>query len=795
MAKRPTASKSRPKMTDGALKALVEAELKQSVGYMGSQVVSDRTLAMDYYKGEPFGDEVDGQSKVVSRDVLDTIEEILPSLLEIFTAGDETVKFSPTGQEDEAGAEQATDYCNYVFNQDNNGFLILYTKFKDALLQKNGVVKIWWEEDEKEEAKPFAGLTPDAFALQAVEMQAKGYALEDLDADEAGLRSGTWTQTKKVGRVCVENVPPEEFYIARRAKMINGGGRGYRGAPFVAHRDRVPASQLIEDGFDKDIVDALPAEDTDINEEKEKRSREIDSADYDSTINHEMRLIVRTEAYLFVDWDGDGKAEPRKVMIAGDKVLSNEAWDGPWPFASITPIIMPHRWTGISVAELVMDIQKIKSTLWRQVLNNLYLTNFPRTVVNPDVTTVDDLLTYRIGGVVRTSGDPSTSVYPITVPNSAAASMPMLEYCDTVAERRTGSSHLQPGPDANALSNQSATAANILASQTQARIKLIARIFAETGVKDIFSIILWLLRRYPDQAKRTIRLRKKWVEMDPGSWSGDYDLNVAVGLGTGSRDQMLQHLMSMAGIQEKIIMLQGGPTGPLVWPEHIHNTAVEIAKNMGFKEPDQFVADPKAPPDPNNPRPQAQPKPDPKMIEAQGKLEIEKQRAQFDQQHQQAVAQADAQHEATKAAAEHQRIMDKMQADNAVAIRKAELDTNLALEVERIKAATAIEVALINANAKASAETAANAAAPAKSNGAGDSPKIIIGANGEAAKINDSAGQIANSMATLMEGISRLTDMHGQSLAAQQQPKAPRTMRGRLGPRAPDGSRDVVVEQ
>ena len=779
MARKPTASKSRPKMTDGALKALVEAELKQSVGYMGSQVVSDRTDAMDRYLGEPYGDEVDGQSKVVSRDVLDTIEEILPSLLEIFTAGDETVKFGPTGQEDEAGAEQATDYSNYVFNQDNNGFLILYTQFKDALLQKNGVVKIWWEEDEREEAKPFVGLTDDAFALAAMEMQAKGFALKDLDAEAGaqpdGLHSGTWTRTKKTGRVCVENVPPEEFYIARRAKMINGGSRNYRGAPFVAHRDRVPASQLIEDGFDAAVVDTLPAEDTDINEEKERRHRQIDDADYDSSINHEMRLIVRTEAYLFVDWDGDGKAEPRKVMIAGDKVLSNEAWDGPWPFASLTPIIMPHRWTGISVAELVMDIQKIKTTLWRQALNNLYLTNFPRTVVNPNVTSVEDLLTYRIGGVVRTEGDPSTAVVPITVPNSAAASMPMLEYCDTVAERRTGSSRLQPGPDANALQNQSATAANILASQTQVRIKLIARIFAETGVKDIFAIILWLLRRYPDQAKRTIRLRKKWVEMDPGSWSGDYDMNVAVGLGTGSRDQQLGHLMSMAGIQEKIIMMQGGPSGPLVTLDNLHSTAVEIAKNMGFKETDRFVTDPSAPPDPNKPQQQPQQRPDPKMIEAQGKLEIERQRAAFDQQHQQAVAQADAQHEATKAASEHQRIVDKMNADNAVAIQKAQLDKDLAIEVERIKSATAIEVARIN-NGQQLEATIQSAMISAL--GTADAAKT------EAAKAEPARPD------PVAEQVKALTEQLAQLHAAVSKP---RKQSVKLGPRGPDGSRIAEV--
>lgn len=700
MTKRPTASKSRKKMTDGSLKALVEAEMKQAVGYLGSQVVTDRTRAMDYYLGEPFGDEVDGQSKVISRDVLDTIEEILPSLLEIFTAGDETVKFGPTGAEDEQSAEQATDYCNHVFNQDNPGFLVLYTLFKDALLQKNGIAKIWWEDDESEEAKPFAGLQGDAFAMAAMAMREQGFELKDHEED-GGLHSGAWVRTKTVGKVCIENVPPEEFFIARRAKSINGGMRSYRGAPFVAHRDRVPASQLIEDGYDAAIVDELPAEDVDMNQETERRHRDADgvSDDFDSNINHEMRLIVRTEAYLFVDWDGDGKAEPRKVMIAGDKVLSNEPWEGPWPFASVTPIIMPHRWTGISIAELVEDIQRIKSTLWRQILNNLYLTNFPRTVVNPNVVNIEDLLTYRVGGVVRSEGDPSTSVFPLTVPFTAAAAQPVLEYCDQVAERRTGVSRMQPGPDANALQNQSATAANILASQTQQRIRLIARIFAETGVKDIFAIILWLLRRYPDQAKRVIRLRREWVEMDPGSWTGDYDLTVAVGLGTGSRDQLLGHLMSMAGIQEKIIQMQGGPVGPLVYPDNIHNTAVEIAKNMGFKDPDQFVTDPNAPPDPNNPRPQPQQRPDPKMAEVQGRLQIEQQRAQFDQQHQATVAQADQAHEASKAAAEHQRQVEKVQADTALAVRKAELDSTLAIEVERIKSATTIEVARINAGA------------------------------------------------------------------------------------------------
>lgn len=623
-------------MNESELKALLAAEQASAIGFLGGELSKERRKAMEYYLGKPFGNEIADRSQVVSTDVADTVEWVLPSLMKIFTSGDNVVTAEPVGAEDEESAEQATEYANFVFMKANPGFEILYTMFKDALLQKTGVAKVYWEPKDKFEQKEFIAIPAEQFIVDSAQYQSEGWNLENHTTEavpgavpmvpgmEPVLHSGVWTRTVKKGDVCIETVPPEEFLISRNAKDLES-------ASYVAHRCRKTASELIEMGFKKSVVDKIPADaesDTDL-----ERAARWDGVDENagrgelSTANTAMRPIWVTEAYVRIDWDGDGIAEMRKVTHAGGGtvILDNEEWEGPRPFAAITPILMPHRFYGLSLADTIMDLQLIKSTLWRQMLDNLYLANNGQKVVDPESVEIDDLLISRPGGIIRTKNGarPGDVYLPIEHGNAGQAAFPAIEYLDTVRENRTGVTRYNQGIDANSL-NKTATGISQIMNASQQRIELIARIFAD-GISRIFELIIWNLRRYPDQAKRTVRLRnKEWVQMDPATWGEDYDLTVNVGLGTGNKDQMLQHLMTMLATQKEIIAFQGGAKGPIVTLENVFNTLSKLTENAGFKNVEEFYTDPG-----KNQMPEEPPKPSPE----EQKMQLEMQKAQLDIEH------------------------------------------------------------------------------------------------------------------------------------------------------------------
>ncbi len=676
-------------MTDSELSALLEAEQKSALGYLGGDLSSAREKAMKYYLAEPFGNEVDGRSKVVSSDVADTIEWILPSLIKMFTAGDDVVSFEPQNKEDEEGAKQATEMNNWIFLKDNPGFLILYSMFKDALLQRTGSCKVYPEFSETEELDEFVQIPDDQFALTALQKEEENaktqadYAKRGWEIEEGKLwylkehseeqtpapdgavtftvmlHSGVWCRTVKRMKICVEAMPPEETLISRRA-------RGDIDEPtYMAHRTQKTASELIELYPDKkEIIKRAggDAQDVVTNLEVQARLKGIDedpNGDY-SQPNHATRLIWVTEAYIKVDLDGDDIAEMRRIVHIGQgcDILENEEWEGPRPFAIITPIIIPHRLIGLSVADQTMEFQLLKSTLWRQILDNLYLTNNQQKYIDPSAVNLDDILQPRVGSIIRPPPGGTfrpDAIQPIVVENIAAASFPMLEYIDTVRENRTGVTKYNQGTDADTL-NKTARGITQIMTASQQRIELIARVFAE-GIKRIFMLQQWYVRRYPDLAKRVIRLRnKQWVEIDPSQWGGDFDLQINVGLGTGNKDQMLGHLMSIAGIQKEIVALQQGVQGPLVTAKNIYNTAAKVTENSGFKNAEEFFTDP------DNAPPQA-PKPDPEAEQAKAELQLKAQEAQMDADIKERELQAEIEAARVKAEADYQIQVMKVQHD------------------------------------------------------------------------------------------------------------------------------------
>lgn len=615
-------------ISESKLCAIIDHEIKHSLG-LDDQLSAARTEAFQYYMGDRVGklapSEIADSSQVVSRDVMDTIEWIMPSLMRIFTGGDEVVNFEPVGIEDENTAQQATDWCNYVFEKQNPGFIILHHWFKDALLLKTGVVKSWWEESEEESREEYAGVTIEQIAMMQEETGGEIIEQEPL---EDGTFNVAIKVMRKKGKICIENVPPEEF-------AFNRGARTAEGITSAHHRMQRTVSELREAGY-KDVED-LVSDDSGAEwaEEATSRNDDYDLTDYgDDSLDESMRRIWLTESYLKIDFDGDGIAEWRKVLKTGKVILDNEPCDG-HPFNVISPILIPHRLVGLSIADLVMDLQEIKTSMLREMIDNMRLSNSPQVYVDMQKeVNIDDLLDRRIGGIVRGYGE--HGVTPLPVSQMTPLNFTMMEYVDSIRENRTGVTRYNQGIDGNSL-NKTATGISAIMGAAQQRIELVARVFAETGVKDLFQRILKLTTKYENKEK-IVRLRGQFVQMDPRTWANEYDVNTSVGVGTGNKDQVAMHLSNIMGVQKEM-MMAGLPT---VDAKRIYNTAKRLAESAGFKDGDMFFLDPESD-EAKAAAQQKQQQPNPEAVKAQQEMQVQQAKLQQEGQLKQQEMQQDAQ--------------------------------------------------------------------------------------------------------------------------------------------------------
>ena len=610
------------KMRNSEVLALLGQLLENSIGYLEGTIGSERRTSLKYYLGKPYGNEIEGRSQVVTQDVLEVVENILPSLLRIFTAGEQIVKFDPQGPEDQDMAEQCTDYVNYIFMKDNPGFMILYTMFKDALLQKNGFVKHYYKEIEKTKTEEYADLTDVEYNSLLID---DTVSVDEHDIKEVEgefeieyLHDVKITRTTKEGRICVENVPPEEMFVSKNAKS-------FADAQFVGHRVIKTRAEVIAMGFDKKLVDKLPSySDGFYNQEHTERElyqTESPDTEYQS-IDKSTDYVRLVECYTKIDYEKKGKPTLRKITMGGNEsiILDNEEIDY-LPFSMVTPIPMPHLFYGMSVADLVMDLQLMKSTVLRQTMDNMYLQNNARHLVIDGQVQLDDLITSRPGGIVRTKGP--GAVTPLTTPSFLNEGLAMLEKIDQLKESRTGISRSQMGADPNTIqkSHTTATSVNALVNASTQRIELIARIFAETGVKDLFRCIMQLATKYQDQP-RIIRLRNQFVEMNPQDWADkEMDVSIHVGLGTGNTDHRVNLLSQILQIQQMLV--KEGGFGRLVDESKIYNTLEKIVVNSGFSSAQPFFLDPATvpPPPPKDPMQE-----NPLLMAAMEELKLEKEK-------------------------------------------------------------------------------------------------------------------------------------------------------------------------
>ena len=623
-------------MDDTEFHNLVRNEIETAVNYHDSEYASDRITALDYYLGNALGNEVDGRSQVVQTEVADVIEMMMPSLMKIFGSSDDFVKFEPRGPEDVEAAAQATDYVNFILNADNDGFVILHNFLKDALLFKMGVVKHYYDETENVIEDVYEGLTDDELTalisdddVDVVEQEAREYGESVMGPNGEMLPPPMVydvrvRKTHRDGRIKIENVPPEEFLFSQRAKSLDD-------ARFVAHRTEMTVSDLISMGYDRDKVEANagPTE-TDTLNEKQSRFENIESQSQTTTSDISQRDVLVTEIYIKADYDGDGKSEIRRVVALGQsyEIVENEPYYM-MPFSVISPILMPHRMVGRSVAELLLDLQQAKTAILRQLLDNIYLMNNARVGAVEGQVNLDDLIANRPGGIVRMRAP--GMVQPLTPPSVADAAFPLLSYMDNVREMRTGLSKASMGLDADALQSSTAAAVSATISAAQSKVEMIARVFAETGIKRMMKCILQLVQKHQQQP-RIVRLRNNFVTMDPQAWDNEFDIIVNVGLGNGDSQQRGAMLTQVAQKQEQILT-QMGIDNPLVTMAQYRQTLVKMLEHAGFKNGAEFFLDP------NNLPPDVKQKFEAKMQMAAGgendqaiqqALQLERQKAEAD---------------------------------------------------------------------------------------------------------------------------------------------------------------------
>lgn len=595
------------KMSEMNFQGVVTSEIQDAIDYIDNNISVDRNQASEYYLGEPFGDEEDGRSSVVSMDVRDTVQAILPSLMKIFTSGEKVVEFVPTGAEDVAMAEQATDYINHVFMQQNKGFTLMYNAFKDALIRKAGVIKFYWSDAKEVTTETYTDLSQEAANLLMQDDDVYASALKEKPVGEPVMvapevvdpLTGNVLQEAQFeqpmaydlelkrettkGKIKCEALPPEEFLIDRRAKSLDE-------ATIVAHRKMATVSELVAMGYEFDDVMKHAGEDFRFDTNSEFYTRNpVATLQGLSAKDDANKRVLYIESYVKADYDGDGIAELRKVCTMGDayEVFRNEPWDH-IPFASFCPDPEPHTFFGQSLADITMDIQRIKSAILRNQLDSLAQAIHPRMAVVEGQANLEDVLNSEVGGIIRMRAP--NMVQSFSQPFVGQQAFPMMAYMDEVKQSRTGINRAASGLDADALQSTTKTAVAATVTAARQHVELIARIFAETGMTDLFKGLLKLSVMHQDQ-ETMVRLRGDFVPVDPRAWNANYDVIVNVGLGGVDDDQKMALLQNVAERQENIIS-QFGLENPLVTLSQYRNTVAKFLETAGMKDVDNYFMDP-----------------------------------------------------------------------------------------------------------------------------------------------------------------------------------------------------------
>jgi hypothetical protein len=684
-----TGESSKLFMGEDEFQSVVSSEIEDAVTYIDTDLSPARAQATSYYRGDPFGNEQEGQSRVVATEVRDTVNAMLPSIMRVFFGSERVVEYVPRGPEDVASAEQASDYANYILSQDNPGFTILYGTFKDALVRRCGIVKAWWAKNTTVRTEKYTGLDEGTVMLLQQEPNAEVTVITQYDdpnvtEPQIGMDPETGqpimmpipqmfdVEIKRIiedGKVYVEGVPPEEFLMDRNARSIET-------AAFVGHRKMATVAELIEMGYDEELVmEHIATTDFDYNEEYlRRRPTTTTLGSLNESPNPAMQRALYVEGYMRVDYDGDGIPELRKVCCLGEgyKIVNNEPADVVG-FADFPCDPEPHTspLEANSIFDYTKDLQEIKSDILRNTLDSLAQSIHPRTAVVEGAVNMDDVLNNETGAIIRMRAP--GMVQPFSTPFVGQQAFPMLDYMDAIKEDRTGMSKASMGLNADALQSTTKAAVNATVTASQMRIELTTRILAE-GMKKLFKVILQLTVKHQEKA-RMVRMRNEWVQVDPRSWDATMDAVINVGMGMGDTEQKMQMLAMISGKQEQALQ-QLGVMNPLVTPAQYSNTLRKIVELAGFKDASQFFN--AIPADFQPPQATEPPKPSPEEMLAQVQAQ---------------AIQADIQKKAAQLDLDRQKIMmdddrerDKMETDRFIRLRELELKYGAIINEQQLDA-------------------------------------------------------------------------------------------------------------
>lgn len=671
-------------MMADSLLSQVASEWTRSTGLNGEEVDEQRRRALNYYKGDV--DDVvapEKRSRAVSMDVAEAIDAFMPDAIEIFTGSDDVVTFEPVGPEDEEAARQETDYINHVFFQENDGFLILHDMIKDAAQVKTGVVKVSWRTYQTPDEE-FTGQSLDALAMAVSQYGDRIGLSEKTPLTDPMIDRYDYTlKGEMAGRACVENVPPEDFGVSQDTVRL-------KDSAYHWHRTRVRAYDLIERGVKKSLVARLPAYgvmDTDM-----QSARSIAGEDLtDTGGDGEQRIVEVIEHYLMTP---NGR---KRVLTDAAVSIELDRDDHDYVcFAAMTPYPVPHQFYGQSIADKLLEIQRIKTVLLRMALDSGNFALNQRMYV--DMTkahewTMRDLLSNEPSRPVRGKGPAGQVIQPLSSGGLSFDAFGALEYMSVQGEQRSGVMRNAQGLNPDTL-HDTARGASILLSAAQKRTRMICRVFAETGIRDLFLILHRVIRENADRSTR-VRLRNRWVEIDPTTWGSRNDMTVEIGVGSGGKEQQMMMYRTGWEAMQGLITMQGGVNGPFVTAENAYAFIKQsFERGLGFRSADAFISDPAE-------QPQQPEQPDPAAMEAQAKqaemqmqLEADREKAQAQIETERMKAAAQMELEREKAAAQLELQREKNAMDLAHMREKADLEFQLARDKMAIDAELkALEVA------------------------------------------------------------------------------------------------------
>ena len=579
-------------MTETEINGIVREALMDAVDFVESEIAPDRIRSQRYFDGEVDIGEEEGRSTVVATKVRDTVLAIKPSLMRVFLSTDRAVEYVPAGPEDVQFAEMATKYMQYKFNE-LGGYRIINDAFHDALVKKVGVVKAYWDTYTDQEIYEYNALNDQEYSVIVNEDGVdvlEHSVTQSMEIDPMGIQVEMPRHDLKISRstergdMCIESVPPEEFFVDRGAKRIED-------SYVVAHRTQMRVSDVVAMGFDFEEVSeltGLSTADTTANEEEFERRGYDTAYSQENVQDPSMRLVAITEAYMKIDVDGTGVAQMQRCIMGGDdyQLLSVEPCSEV-PFAVFEIDPEPHTFFGRSIADLLMNEQDASTMMLRGVLDNVALTNSPQREIVDGQVNIDDLLNNEIGGIVRTKAP--GMIRDMAVPFVAGQTLVAIQYMDAEIESKTGVTKASSGLNPDAMQSTTAAAVNATIQAAAGQVEVMARNLAEGGMRRLFKLMLKLMVENVDEAVMMRMAGGQYQPVDPRYWNAKMDVTANVGLGTGREDQRSAALAQALQLQMQVY--QGyGPGNGLVTMTNIRNTLADMLAVQGVRNADRYFS-------------------------------------------------------------------------------------------------------------------------------------------------------------------------------------------------------------